>query len=73
MSSCGGREQKLALFDEGVVSAEAAARNKSRKPRPSPLPSLITPEEAAAHAAFIGEMGDKAMWKKLLAPPEAAE
>ena len=70
---CGGREQKLALFDEGAVSAEAAARNKSRKPRPSPLPSLITPEEAAAHAAFIGEMGDKAMWKKLLAPPEAAE
>ena len=53
--------------------AEAAARNKSRKPRPSPLPSLITPAEAAAHAAFIGEMGDKAVWKRLLAPPEAAE
>ncbi|NEU36576.1 DNA polymerase III subunit epsilon, partial [bacterium LRH843] len=33
------------------------------KPRPTPLPSRITQEEAAAHASFIEEMGDGAVWK----------
>jgi DNA polymerase-3 subunit epsilon len=69
----GGREQKLALFDEGTVSAEAAARASVRRARPSPLPDPTTAEEAEAHAAFIATLGDKAIWKTLLAPPEAAE
>ncbi|OUS19405.1 DNA polymerase III subunit epsilon [Rhodobacterales bacterium 59_46_T64] len=33
-------------------------------PRPVPLPSRLTDEEAAAHAAFIEAMGDGAMWLK---------
>lgn len=33
-------------------------------PRPVPLPSRLTDEEAAAHAAFIEGMGDGAMWLK---------
>ncbi len=33
-------------------------------PRPVPLPSRLTDEEAGAHAAFIEAMGDGAMWLK---------
>ncbi|MET0547581.1 MAG: DNA polymerase III subunit epsilon [Caulobacterales bacterium] len=69
----GGREQKLALFDDRIVSAEEAARAATRKPRPTPLPSLVSAEEFAAHTAFIAEMGDKAIWKKYETPAEAAE
>ncbi len=35
------------------------------KPRPRPLGSRITKEEAAAHQAFVEAMGDGAMWRKL--------
>jgi DNA polymerase-3 subunit epsilon len=31
-------------------------------PRPTPLPSRITPEEAVAHEAFVAKMGDSAIW-----------
>jgi DNA polymerase-3 subunit epsilon len=33
-------------------------------PRPHPLPPRITPNEQAAHDAFIAEMGDRALWGK---------
>jgi DNA polymerase-3 subunit epsilon len=35
-----------------------------RAPRPRPLAPRISPEEQAAHAAFIAEMGEAAIWKK---------
>ena len=34
------------------------------RPRPVPLPSRLTDEEAAAHAAFVAKMGDGAFWLK---------
>lgn len=34
------------------------------RPRPAPLPPRITKEEAAAHDAFVDEMGDGALWKR---------
>lgn len=34
------------------------------RPRPAPLPSRITEEEAARHAAFVAKLGDGAIWKK---------
>jgi DNA polymerase III subunit epsilon len=61
----GGREQKLALFDEGMVSAEEAARAATRKPRPTPLPSLIAEVERAAHDAFVATLGENAVWLKV--------
>jgi DNA polymerase-3 subunit epsilon len=37
--------------------------------RPAPLPSRLTAEEAAAHAAMVAKLGDKAIWAKYgLAP-----
>jgi DNA polymerase-3 subunit epsilon len=31
-------------------------------PRPVPLPERISQAEAEAHAAFVAELGDKALW-----------
>ena len=35
------------------------------KPRPNPLPSRISQDEAAAHAEFVSKLGDGAVWKTL--------
>jgi len=65
----GGREQRLA-FDAGEAAAldNGAARPVQftrRQARPTPLAALATAEEAAAHAAFIAELGPGALWLKL--------
>jgi DNA polymerase-3 subunit epsilon len=62
----GGREQRLA-FDSVEVATEAAAIARPvqfvrRAPRPAPLPTRLTAEEEAAHAAFIGGLGPNALW-----------
>ena len=33
--------------------------------RSAPLAERLTDEDRAAHASFIAEMGDKALWKRL--------
>lgn len=56
----GGRQQKLSL---APTSAAHASASGPRRPRPNPLPSRLTEEEAAAHAAFIEKsMGGKSFW-----------
>jgi DNA polymerase-3 subunit epsilon len=64
----GGREQRLA-FDAGEAVAESAAVLRPvqfvrRQPRPVPLAPRATPEETAAHAAFIAGLGPSALWLK---------
>jgi DNA polymerase-3 subunit epsilon len=64
----GGREQRLA-FDAGEAAADSAAILRPvqfvrREPRPTPLPSRLTPQEEAAHAAFIDGLGPNALWLK---------
>ena len=34
--------------------------------RPAPLPLRLTPEEEAAHAAFVGSLGPNALWNRYL-------
>lgn len=70
----GGRQAMLVgLVEEEaaaprLVSAEVAAARQ----RPVPLPSRLTAEELAAHAAFIAALGDKALWNTYpAAPPES--
>lgn len=64
----GGREQRLA-FEPGEVAQKSldAARPVQfvrRQPRPVPLPALATPQEEAAHAAFVAKLGANALWLK---------
>lgn len=64
----GGREQTLA-FDAGEAEIADAAIVRPieltrREPRPVPLPPRLTPEEGAAHAAFIEKLGPGALWLK---------
>lgn len=56
----GGRQASLGLVSKATNARQAGA---TARRRPEPLPVRLTVEEAAAHAAFIAEMGDKAIWK----------
>lgn len=64
----GGREQRLSFAEEvaalDVENAPARFQPPRRKPRPKPLPPLITEEERAAHAAFVESLGPDAAWLK---------
>lgn len=63
----GGREQSLS-FDDKPASEEAEEGRPlsfpRRAPRPRPLASRLTPEESAAHAAFVERLGVNALWGK---------
>lgn len=58
---CGGRQQRLELSAEGSGAGVVRA---ARPQRPMPLPPRLTPEEEAAHAAFVGTMGEAAIWRR---------
>jgi DNA polymerase-3 subunit epsilon len=60
----GGRQPDLVLAAGPRGSAGPAAAEAWRPPpRPAPLPPRLTEAEAAAHAAFVETLGDKALWK----------
>lgn len=62
----GGRQPGLVLGQAQSQASQGGAVAEWRPTkRPSPLPSRLTNEEAAAHAAFVSKMGDGALWKKL--------
>ncbi len=61
----GGRQITL-----GLQSAAIAAKTIVSAPtplRPRALPPALTPEEAAAHAAFVEGLGPKAIWNSYMA------
>ncbi|MBK8840049.1 MAG: DNA polymerase III subunit epsilon [Hyphomonadaceae bacterium] len=60
----GGRERAFDFASAASANALAQAALTPRRQRPAPLTSSITPEERAAHDAFIGAMGEAAIWKK---------
>lgn len=43
----------------------ASGARAVRRSRPGPPPRLMTAEEAAAHAAFVGELGPQSLWARL--------
>ena len=57
----GGRQATL------VLASEAAIRLRTeivvRRERPVSLEALLTAEEAQAHGRFLGDLGDKAIWR----------
>ena len=63
----GGRQPGFGLnfdSDNGQKSALGPSDDWRPKPRAVPLPSRLTEEEAASHAAFIEKMGDSAIWRR---------
>lgn len=62
----GGRQPDFALASVAENRHTDAPDTQWRaRPRAAPLPSRLSNEEAAAHSAFVGKMGDGALWKKL--------
>jgi DNA polymerase-3 subunit epsilon len=60
----GGRERAFDFATSASVAALAQAASIPRRQRPTPLAPRLTPEEEAAHAAFIGALGENAIWRK---------
>ncbi len=61
----GGKQVSLALVAEVEVTASLDVQTRiAVPPRPAPLPSRISAEEAEAHAAFIAKMGESALWSQ---------
>ena len=61
----GGRQPGLILAGPSKSGARAQSQAAAIvQPRPNSLPPLLSEAEAAAHAAFVAEMGDAALWKK---------
>ena len=57
----GGRQATL------VLASEAAIRQQTQisapRTRPAPLPALLSQDEAQAHGRFLGDLGEKAVWR----------
>lgn len=63
----GGRQPDLVLaVAQRAHGSESAASPADWRPspRPNPLPPRLTADEAAAHAAFVGGLGEKAIWRR---------
>ncbi|WP_304616007.1 DNA polymerase III subunit epsilon [Paracoccus sp. (in: a-proteobacteria)] len=59
----GGRQPDLVLVGPSGGQADAAGpRMQPRAQRPRPLPPRLTEAEAEAHAAFVGKLGEGAVW-----------
>ena len=63
----GGRQPDFALNAEASSSnrqGRGRAADWRPQPRPTPLKSRLTQEEAAAHDVYVETLGDGAIWKK---------
>ena len=62
----GGRQPDFGLATQTQHNAASADTGQIWRPkaRPVPLMSGLTPEETAAHTAFVATMGDAAIWLK---------
>lgn len=61
----GGRQPDFGLNAEQSTGGEVKSEGWRAYPRPERLPSKLTAEEKKAHAAMVGDMGDKALWSRL--------
>jgi len=52
--------------DDSVMSESGKRGRAPARQRPRALAALITATERAAHEEFVAEMGDEAVWKKVL-------
>ncbi|MBN2739884.1 MAG: DNA polymerase III subunit epsilon [Rhodobacteraceae bacterium] len=61
----GGRQPGFGLqLSSDNKNKGTQGSNWRPQPRPTPLPPLLSAEEAEAHAAFVNKMGENAIWKR---------
>ena len=60
----GGRQPDFGLSTAGQTSGAQDTSGWSPRPRKTALPSRLTDTEAAAHAEFVAQLGDDAVWLK---------
>ncbi len=68
----GGAQAGLAFDDRAGAGGRGRIVEPAKK-RPAPLKNLVTEKEAAAHAAFLEELGPDAVWAKIGADNAADE
>lgn len=63
----GGRQPDLVLSpsQNTARSGPSVSQDWRPMPRPTPLPSRLSEAEKSAHAAFVEEMGEAALWRSL--------
>ena len=59
----GGRQPDFGL-STNASSGGQMAEDWRPAPRPTPLPSRLTAQEAEAHEAFVAKMGEDALWNQ---------
>ena len=62
----GGRQPDLVLSESRKKSDDGQVSDYDWRagPRPDPLPTRLTSEEAKAHEAFLAKLGEDALWRK---------
>ena len=61
----GGRQPDFGLSTAAVAKTGETSSAWTPKPRPNPLPSRLTQDEAEKHKAYVAkELGDAALWLK---------
>lgn len=61
----GGRQPDFALSTQAQnTGTDGASSVWKPSARPKPLPSRLSEREAAAHATFVSDLGDGAIWSK---------
>ncbi|APE45088.1 DNA polymerase III subunit epsilon [Sulfitobacter alexandrii] len=61
----GGRQPDFALSAQPQRTADEPHTDWVPKPRPRPLDPRLSEREAAAHAEFIGKLGDDVLWRQI--------
>ena len=62
----GGRQTALILEASVTRKVTTVVTAQAAQQRPAPLPSRLSEEERAAHAAFVALLGEHALWKQTL-------
>ena len=63
----GERQATLGLASKGASQPGVQLRKRAAKPRPTPLPSVLTEEAQRAHAEFVKSLGPNALWLQFMA------
>lgn len=69
----GGKQASLiGLVEDASEAPRLVVAARAAEARPVPLASRVSPDEAAAHAAFVAALGEKALWLKYEDAPPAS-